>query len=85
MSGRGVLPLPPCAGPIVDAVSHVVEPEAAWGALPDRYRPRTSTDRAGAERLVVGDAELLPKVYRIRIESGEKASDITSLGSSVQA
>ena len=59
MSGRGVLPLPPCAGPIVDAVSHVVEPEAAWGALPDRYRPRSSTDRTGAERVVVGDTELV--------------------------
>jgi len=59
VTGRGVLPLPPCAGPIVDAVCHVVEPEVAWGALPGRYRPRTSTDRAGTERVVVGDTELL--------------------------
>jgi predicted TIM-barrel fold metal-dependent hydrolase len=59
VTGRGVLPLPPCAGPIVDAVRDVVEPEEAWGALPDRYRPRTGTDRAGAERVVVGDTELL--------------------------
>jgi predicted TIM-barrel fold metal-dependent hydrolase len=59
VNGRGVLPLPPCAGPIVDAVCDVMEPEAAWDALPDRYRPRTSTDRAGAERVVVGDTELL--------------------------
>jgi uncharacterized protein len=57
VTGRGALPLPPCAGPIVDAVCHVVEPEAAWGALPDRYRPRTSTARAGAERVVAGDTE----------------------------
>ena len=42
-----------------NAVRDVVEPEEAWGALPDRYRPRTGTDRAGAERVVVGDTELL--------------------------
>jgi predicted TIM-barrel fold metal-dependent hydrolase len=59
VTGRGVLPLPPRAGPVVDADGHVVEPDSAWATLPDRYRPRTSTDRAGAERVVVGDTELL--------------------------
>jgi predicted TIM-barrel fold metal-dependent hydrolase len=59
MSGRGTPPLPPCAGPIVDADGHVVEPEAAWAGLPDRYRPRISADRAGYEHVVVGDTELL--------------------------
>ena len=35
--GEGVaLPLPPHAGPVVDADGHVVEPEAAWAGLPDR-------------------------------------------------
>ena len=37
----------------------MVEPEAAWAALPDRYRPRISTDRSGYEHVVVGDTELL--------------------------
>jgi predicted TIM-barrel fold metal-dependent hydrolase len=57
--GRGETPLPPCAGPIVDADGHVVEPESAWHALPDRYRPRISADNAGYEHVVVGDTELL--------------------------
>ena len=32
--------LPPCAGPVVDADGHVVEPLSAWTGLPDPYRPR---------------------------------------------
>jgi len=44
VTGRGDLPLPPRAGPIVDADGHVVEPASAWAALPDRYRPRISAD-----------------------------------------
>jgi predicted TIM-barrel fold metal-dependent hydrolase len=59
VSPRGDLPLPPRAGPIVDADGHVVEPEAAWSALPDRYRPRIGADRSGYEHVVVGDTELL--------------------------
>jgi predicted TIM-barrel fold metal-dependent hydrolase len=59
MSERDNPPLPPCTGPIVDADGHVVEPEAAWAGLPDRYRPRISADRSGYEHVVVGDTELL--------------------------
>jgi uncharacterized protein len=53
------IPLPPRAGLIVDADGHVVEPESAWAALPDRYRPRISVDRNGDEHVVVGDTEIL--------------------------
>ena len=59
MTGRGDSPLPPRAGPVVDADGHVVEPESAWAALPDRYRPRISADSAGYEHVVVGDTEVL--------------------------
>jgi hypothetical protein len=59
VSGSGDGPLPPHAGPIVDADGHVVEPESAWTALPDEYRPRISADRAGYEHVVVGDTEVL--------------------------
>ena len=59
MTGRGPLPLPPRAGPIVDADGHVVEPESAWAAVPERYRPRISADRNGYEHVVVGDTEVL--------------------------
>jgi predicted TIM-barrel fold metal-dependent hydrolase len=59
VTGRGDLPLPPRAGPIVDADGHVVEPASAWAALPDRYRPRISADGAGDEHVVVGDTEVL--------------------------
>jgi uncharacterized protein len=53
------LPLPPRAGPVVDADGHVVEPPAAWADLPDGYRPRISADHAGYEHVVVGDTEIL--------------------------
>ena len=46
-------PLPPRAGPIVDADGHVVEPESAWADLPAPYRPRISADRHGYEHVVV--------------------------------
>ncbi len=59
MTGRGQLPLPPRAGPIVDADGHVVEPESAWAAVPARFRPRITADRAGYEHVVVGDTEVL--------------------------
>jgi hypothetical protein len=59
VNGHGHLPLPPRAGPIVDADGHVVEPEAAWAHLPDQYRPRISADRAGYEHVIVGDIEVL--------------------------
>ena len=59
MNAPGDPPLPPRAGPIVDADGHVVEPVEAWAAVPDRYRPRISADRSGYEHVVVGDTELL--------------------------
>src|SRR6516162_5835142 len=51
--------LPPCAGPVVDADGHVVEPMSAWTELPDAYRPRLTTDAAGYDHVVVGDTEVL--------------------------
>jgi predicted TIM-barrel fold metal-dependent hydrolase len=57
--GAGTLPLPPGAGPVVDADGHVVEPESAWAGLPDGVRPRITRDAAGYEHVVVGDTEIL--------------------------
>jgi hypothetical protein len=57
--GDGSLPLPPRAGPIVDADGHVVEPESAWAGLPDAVRPRITRDANGYEHVVVGDTEIL--------------------------
>ena len=59
VTGRGHSPLPPRTGPIVDADGHVVEPESAWAALPEQYRPRIRADRVGYEHVVVGDTEVL--------------------------
>ena len=58
-SGTGSLPLPPRAGPVVDADGHVVEPESAWTLLPDEVRPRITRDAHGYEHVVVGDTEIL--------------------------
>jgi predicted TIM-barrel fold metal-dependent hydrolase len=52
-------PLPPAAGPIVDADGHVVEPLGAWQGLADDHRPRIHRDAAGYEHVVVGDTEIL--------------------------
>jgi len=52
-------PLPPAAGPVVDADGHVVEPESAWSHLPDAVRPRIAADAAGYEHVVVADTEVL--------------------------
>jgi predicted TIM-barrel fold metal-dependent hydrolase/ketosteroid isomerase-like protein len=52
-------PLPPRAGPVVDADGHVVEPMRAWEGLPEDRRPRISADRSGYEHVVVGDTEIL--------------------------
>ena len=54
-----VTPLPPAAGPIVDADGHVVEPPAAWAGLADAHRPRIHRDASGYEHVVVGDTEIL--------------------------
>jgi len=55
----GTVPLPPRAGPVVDADGHVVEPDAAWAGLPESRRPRTTRDRAGYEHVTVGGREIL--------------------------
>ena len=52
-------PLPPRAGPIVDADGHVVEPPSAWADLPDAHRPQVHRDRSGYEHVTVGDQEIL--------------------------
>ncbi len=57
--GAGSSPLPPRAGPVVDADGHVVEPESAWAGLPDDVRPRITRDAYGYEHVVVGDTEIL--------------------------
>ena len=46
MTGSVGLPHPARTGPIVDADGHVVEPESAWNALPERYRPRPTMRHA---------------------------------------
>ena len=59
-AGRpGNVPLPPRAGPVVDADGHVVEPLAAWAALPDTHRPVISADAHGYEHVTVGGTEIL--------------------------
>lgn len=57
--GAGLSPLPPRAGPVVDADGHVVEPESAWAGLPDEVRPRITRDAFGYEHVVVDDTEIL--------------------------
>ncbi len=52
-------PLPPRAGPVVDADGHVVEPLEAWAGLPERSRPRIAADASGYEHVVVGATEIL--------------------------
>ena len=59
MTAPGPDPLPPRAGPVVDADGHVMEPESAWAEVPAPYRPRISADGAGYEHVVVGDTEIL--------------------------
>ena len=44
-SDGAALPLPPCAGPVVDADGHVVEPESAWAGLPERSGPTITRRR----------------------------------------
>jgi uncharacterized protein len=52
-------PLPPRAGPVVDADGHVVEPEVAWAGLPDDSRPVITPDRHGYEHVTIGGTEVL--------------------------
>jgi predicted TIM-barrel fold metal-dependent hydrolase len=58
VTGR-VPPLPPRAGPVVDADGHVVEPEVAWAGLPDDCRPTIAADGHGYEHVTVGGTEVL--------------------------
>ncbi len=59
MTSTAASPLPPAAGPIVDADGHVVEPLEAWAGLPEAYRPRIHQDPSHYEHVVVGDTEIL--------------------------
>jgi len=43
---------------LIDADGHVLEPRAAWSALPERYRPRIETDHRGLDHVVVGTREV---------------------------
>jgi len=44
--------------PVFDADGHVLEPRAAWSALPDRYRPVVRTDGRGLDHVTVGGEEV---------------------------
>jgi predicted TIM-barrel fold metal-dependent hydrolase/ketosteroid isomerase-like protein len=44
---------------VIDADGHVVEPPAAWDALPDSHRPTIHRDDHGFEHVTVGDKEIL--------------------------
>ena len=57
--GPQTLPLPPRAGPVVDADGHVVEPLAAWADLPEAHRPVITADAHGYEHVTVGGTEIL--------------------------
>jgi predicted TIM-barrel fold metal-dependent hydrolase len=57
--GPQALPLPPGAGPVVDADGHVVEPPAAWADLPEAHRPVITADAHGYEHVTVGGTEIL--------------------------
>ena len=52
-------PLPPAAGPVIDADGHVVEPPSAWAALPEEHRPCIRRDSGGYEHVTVDDQEIL--------------------------
>jgi uncharacterized protein len=53
------LPLPPGAGPVVDADGHVVEPLRAWAGLPEAHRPVITADTHGYEHVTIGGTEIL--------------------------
>ena len=69
------LPLPPRAGPIVDADGHVVEPLEAWAALPDAHRPRIHRDQSGYEHVLVGHQEILAVPLGTLARPGSTFSD----------
>ena len=55
----GTTPLPPRAGPVVDADGRVMEPISAWGGLPEAHRPVVTADAHGLEHVSVGGSEIL--------------------------
>ena len=55
----GGTPLPPRAGPVIDADGHVVEPLDAWAGLPEAHRPVITSDAHGYEHVTVGRTEIL--------------------------
>ncbi|HZU79196.1 MAG TPA: amidohydrolase family protein [Acidimicrobiales bacterium] len=73
-------PRPVAGGPrlVVDADGHVVEPLAAWEAVPERHRPVIRRDRAGYEHVVVGDKEILAVPLGTLATPGGRFSDPAS-------
>jgi len=73
-----VTPLPPLAGPVVDADGHVVEALAAWAGLPDEHRPRIEVDASGYEHVVVGDTEILAVPLGTLTRPGSRFDDLAA-------
>jgi uncharacterized protein len=71
-------PLPPRAGPIVDADGHVVEPLEAWASIPEAHRPQIHRDRSGYEHVVVGDKEILAVPLGTLARPGSTFDDTTA-------
>ena len=63
---------------VVDADGHVVEPRAAWAAVPEPYRPRIERDAQGFEHVVVGDTEILAVPLGTLATPGARFSDPAS-------
>jgi hypothetical protein len=74
-------PLPPRAGPIVDADGHVIEPLEAWVGLPDGHRPRVIEDASGYEHVVVGEREILAVPLGTLARPGSSFDDDTAFRS----
>jgi predicted TIM-barrel fold metal-dependent hydrolase len=66
---------------VVDADGHVVEPRAAWDAVPERYRPRIDADANGFEHVVVGDTEILAVALGTLATPGARFSNPADLRS----
>src|SRR6202012_3611871 len=55
---RSIVEGPPLSATVFDADGHVLEPGAAWDALPDDIRPRIATDERGLDHVWVGTDEV---------------------------
>ena len=44
---------------VIDADGHVLEPDAAWDAVPEEHRPRRTRDAHGLDHVVVADQEIV--------------------------